>query len=399
VRATLQDLVHTGPGTLAGNYLRRFWQPVARSEDLQPGQALPARIMSEDYTVYRGESGKPHIIAGRCAHRGVPLHMGPVSGETVRCLYHGWEYDPTGQCVYQPGEREAFTKSIRIASFPTAEYVGLIWGYFGPGAAPAMRKFPDFERPGLISVGPPELWPCNVWNRLDNGPDLMHVLFTHAETMKRERRLETAWAKAGVPQVSAVETAFGIETTVRAATGNSYFHFLMPNTNAVAARVGRVEDFRDGNKYWAYEMFIRVPVDDGNCVSFHVSLIDVHGDEAARYLEQRDRARKEIDPNRVIADNGDAVIAGRLRIPDMDARLGAYYSFLVEDYACQVGQGRIADRDNEHLGQIDQGTALLRKIWLREMTALAEGRELTRWVVPEGLADKTVPQPSRVASA
>ena len=64
------DFAHTGPGTLAGRYLRSFWQPVSRSRDLAPGQAAPFRLMNEDFTLYRSESGEPHVVAFRCAHRG-----------------------------------------------------------------------------------------------------------------------------------------------------------------------------------------------------------------------------------------------------------------------------------------------------------------------------------------
>jgi len=48
------DIVHTGPDTLAGRYLRMFWQPVYRAEDLAPAQMRPIQIMSEKFTLYRG---------------------------------------------------------------------------------------------------------------------------------------------------------------------------------------------------------------------------------------------------------------------------------------------------------------------------------------------------------
>ena len=51
------DLYRTEPGTLAGRYLRSVWQPVYRAKDLAAGEAIPLRIMSEDFTLYRGESG------------------------------------------------------------------------------------------------------------------------------------------------------------------------------------------------------------------------------------------------------------------------------------------------------------------------------------------------------
>ena len=52
--------VHTGPGTLAGRFMRMFWQPVSRSQDLPAGRAVPLRIMGEDFTLYRGEAGAAH---------------------------------------------------------------------------------------------------------------------------------------------------------------------------------------------------------------------------------------------------------------------------------------------------------------------------------------------------
>ena len=67
------DFVHTGPGTLAGRYLRTFWQPIYRAEDLPSGRTMPIRIMSDDLTLYRGESGEPHLVAFRCAHRSTQL--------------------------------------------------------------------------------------------------------------------------------------------------------------------------------------------------------------------------------------------------------------------------------------------------------------------------------------
>ena len=44
------DIVHTGPGTIAGRYMRSFWQPVFVSADLAKGRTKPVHIMSENYT-------------------------------------------------------------------------------------------------------------------------------------------------------------------------------------------------------------------------------------------------------------------------------------------------------------------------------------------------------------
>jgi hypothetical protein len=56
------DLYRTGPGTIAGRYMRMYWHPVYAAEQLKPGWAKPIRIMGEDFTLYRGESGTPHLV-------------------------------------------------------------------------------------------------------------------------------------------------------------------------------------------------------------------------------------------------------------------------------------------------------------------------------------------------
>src|SRR6266516_7652178 len=135
------DFVHTGPGTLAGRYLRMFWQPVHLAEDLKPGRAVPIRIMSEEFTLYRGENG-PHLLAFRCAHRGTQLSTGWVEGDEIRCFYHGWKYDGSGQCVEQPAEPEPFCQRIKIKSYPLQEYLGLIFAYLGEGEPPPLPRYP-----------------------------------------------------------------------------------------------------------------------------------------------------------------------------------------------------------------------------------------------------------------
>lgn len=88
-----RDFVHTGPGTLAGRYLRMFWQPVARSQDLAAGRQVPVHLLSESFTLFRGESGTPYLVDFRCAHRGTQLSVGWIEGDSIRCRYHSWMED------------------------------------------------------------------------------------------------------------------------------------------------------------------------------------------------------------------------------------------------------------------------------------------------------------------
>lgn len=87
--ADYRELFRTAPGTPGGRYMRLFWHPVYSAEDLKPGWAKPIQIMSEKFTLYRGESGTPHVVAFRCAHRGLQLSLGWVEDDCIRCRYHG----------------------------------------------------------------------------------------------------------------------------------------------------------------------------------------------------------------------------------------------------------------------------------------------------------------------
>ena len=369
------ELIRTGPGTLAGRYLRTFWQPVYRAEDLHPGRAVPIRIMSEDFTLYRGESGEAHLVAFRCAHRGTQLSTGWIEDDCIRCLYHGWKYDATGQCIEQPGEDEGFAAKIRIASHPTREYLGLVFAYLGEGDAPPFRHYPDFDRPGVVVAMTPEVWPCNYFNRLDNDPDGFHVLYTHHESISRRGKSSMYEER----RLSVEETEYGLRTQLLMPDRPpEYLHAIMPNVNQIRVRTG-VASARDDNMVWEDRMTWAVPVTDESSLRFEINHVQLDGEAAQAY---RDRYAQESAQQAQANKVGEAVLAGRLRIPDLDRSTSTYEMFRVEDYATEVGQGTIADRSQERLGRLDTGVILRRKQWQRELKALAEGRPLTQWVVP-----------------
>ena len=181
-----EDLEPVGPGTPSGRYLRLFWQPVMRLKDLPPGRARPLEMLGEKFTIYRGEDGTPHVTDFRCAHRGTPLSLGWVEGESIRCRYHGWRFDAAGRCVEQPNEDRPFCDKVRMRAYPTREYAGLVFAYFGEGAPPPFRTYPDLDRPGVLVADPVEVLPCGFWNRFDN--DHGHRHWVHRATALRRNR-------------------------------------------------------------------------------------------------------------------------------------------------------------------------------------------------------------------
>ena len=357
--ASFVDLEHVGPGTPAGNWLRRFWHPVYRSEDLPAGRAKPVRLLGEDFTLYRGESGDVHAVAFRCAHRGTQLSTGWVEGDTLRCFYHGWVFDGNGQCVEQPAEPEPFCNRIKIRSFPVRDYLGLVFVYLGPGEAPPFPRFGIGEEAPFRHVVTTH-WPFSYRQALDNKQDQAHFPFVHIRGAKGGQAAARAGhlidRSSGFPQQRVEETDWGFTSWCLYPDGTEASeHLIMPNGylhNGSRARLIR----------WI------VPVDDQNHIDITLSLL-ADEEQAAKY---REHGYSEEQPR---LDLLYAVLEGRL-LPEDVAEYG------LSDAVARLGQGVIPDRTQDHLGASDVAPILYRRLYEREIRALAEGRPLKEWSWP-----------------
>src|SRR5262249_19315726 len=215
----------------------------------------PIRVVPEDYTLSGAERGPPSVTAFRCAHGGRQLGTGWVEGDCIRCFYHGWKYDGSGQCVEQPAEDAGFAQKVRIESYPTQEYLGLVFAYLAEGAAqrdaaPPLPRYPELEADGVLD-GWSYTRQCNYFNNLENGVDPVHVGFTHRASSIARSGL------VGVPDVSAEEREWGLNVyarrpgdRVRVTVG------VMPN---ISYRKGSPSDAESG---WQDVIAWRVPIDD-----------------------------------------------------------------------------------------------------------------------------------------
>ena len=177
-------LVRTGPGTPMGELFRRFWLPVMLTEEIPEPDCTPTRlrVLNEDLIAFRDTEGNVGIIDAYCAHRFSPLFFGMNEEKGLRCLYHGWKYDVTGQCVDIPfiPEGESFKDKIKLKSYPALDKGGFIWAYMGP--AELQPPFPDFDF-AAIPESHRENWKiiceCNWMQSMEGQNDPSHAYFTH----------------------------------------------------------------------------------------------------------------------------------------------------------------------------------------------------------------------------
>jgi 5,5'-dehydrodivanillate O-demethylase len=140
-------LTEVGPGKPMGDYLRRYWHPIAGASEFDDKAVKPLRILGEDLVLYKDLSGNYGLVDRRCPHRNADMSYGYVEQCGLRCSYHGWQYDPSGQCIHQPFEETLdpgarMRKNTKIKAYPVQEKAGLLWAYMGPQPAPLL---PDWE--------------------------------------------------------------------------------------------------------------------------------------------------------------------------------------------------------------------------------------------------------------
>jgi phenylpropionate dioxygenase-like ring-hydroxylating dioxygenase large terminal subunit len=121
------------------------WYPLAWSRDLKPKKMLGVRFAEQPIVLARTESGAVVALEDRCAHRQVPLHGGVVTGEHIKCGYHGWSYDGTGRCISVP-YIGACKQPNGVRSYPVKELEGLIFVFPGDSALAKVRPLPDLKR-------------------------------------------------------------------------------------------------------------------------------------------------------------------------------------------------------------------------------------------------------------
>ncbi len=360
-------LSETSAHTPMGKVLRKFWHPLALSSSVAPGTAKAVRLLGEDLALYRGESGAPHLIVNRCAHRLTKLHTGWIEGEMLRCMYHGWKYDATGQCTERPAERPGSEAGIRITAYPVHEYCGFIFAWLGEGAPPAfdlLRKA-AFEKKNVLLFQRNEIWPCNWLQHAENSLDALHVSFAHQIGSVGVFGEEVTTI---VPELRYEETLAGIrQTSIRSGGGKSLVRvgeWTFPYSNHVA-----VPPLKKGAPWMEISNWM-VPIDDTH--TNRMTLVAVDSTSPAIDADLRNYFDGCQDYN--AADHHEDLFAGKYPTEDPLIRLNN-----AQDYVALMGQGAIVDRGSELLGSSDRGIAMLRRILWRELEAVNAGKPTKAW--------------------
>ncbi|XDA98261.1 aromatic ring-hydroxylating dioxygenase subunit alpha [Sulfitobacter sp. LCG007] len=398
-------ITRTGPGTDAGAVMRRYWQPAALTEELAGNRpVVPVRLLGEDLVLFRDSSGELGLIGRACPHRGSDLCYGRLEDDGLRCPFHGWHFDRTGQCVEQPAEPEGsrMHENIRTTAYPVIEKNGIVFAYMGPGEPPPFPNFDCFRAPDSHVFAFKGLWECNWLQALEVGIDPAHASFLHrflqdedpAEAYGKQFRDAVKSAGAEIPmtrllreyprpEINVEETDYGLRIIALRHLDDGRTHVRITNQifpEAISIPMSR-------------EMIItqwHVPVDDENC--YWYSMFTSFGKPVDKEVMRAQRLEEHRLPDYAPLRNKRNNYGYDPEEQTRETYTGMGLDINVHDQWAVESPGAIFDRTKEHLGKSDVAIIAYRRM-LRAAIAGLKAGETNKLPMWNGVAPSDISGP------
>jgi phenylpropionate dioxygenase-like ring-hydroxylating dioxygenase large terminal subunit len=365
----LSDLCRVARGAPAGDWFRRHWLVVGTTRELKD---IPraVRVLGEDLVLFRDEHARLGLLGLHCPHRASSLEYGDIEDGGIRCPYHGWLFDVSGQCLEQPAEPEGsfFCRKVKHLSYPVRELGGLIFAYMGtdqdtPPPLPQYRALTDPT--GQRSLEATREYEYNWFNFIENGADPVHFSILHRANPEDGTWRSWFFNFKDVPPFDAVETSYGMKVISRKPGPTPDTEYVDEKSFALPSilQIGDTEfthfkkpkeALADGS-HNAHFMFV-TPNDDDHFTLFTVN----------HYTGPDPDFFHELAPSRRMAPE--------IEKKPYDKRKHSPFrgSVRSEDIMSQSTQGTIAER-KEQLASSDKGVILLRKIILGDIRTVIDG--------------------------
>jgi 5,5'-dehydrodivanillate O-demethylase len=344
-------LTQVGPGTPAGELLRRYWHPIAVALELTDEHPTKfVRILGEDLVLFKDKKGRVGLAGDRCPHRGASLLYGRVEARGIACAYHGWLFDTKGDCLECPAEPadSKFYLTVKHKAYPVDKFVGLYWTYMGPKPAPQIPKYDVWvRRDGKRRIVVQPQLDCNWFQAMENSVDPSHLQILHQALIGQGKTIDnsTRGLTDDVEQFEFYEVSYGIMKKRTYRNGSVDEHpLIFPNI------------LRQANATQ-----IRVPMDDT-----HTRIFFVRFDPTADGSPAEQEEHLPMEYVKPYKDPPDALHPfARFRMDEVQA----------QDHMVWETQGLISDRTCERLTTADRGIVMLREVMMREILKVKKGLE------------------------
>jgi phthalate 4,5-dioxygenase oxygenase subunit len=383
--AEQNDLItRTGPGTPAGRLMRCYWQPAALVDELSGNRPVkPVRLLGESLVAFRDAQGRYGLIERTCPHRGTDLAFGRLEEAGLRCSFHGWLFDVTGQCLETPAEPQGsrMCANIRQMAYPVVEKSGIVFAYMGAGEPPAFPHFDCFTAPATHTFAFKGMIDCNWLQSLEVGIDPAHTSFLHRffhdeepdqgyGKLFRDRSIDSDMPMTRImrefprPRIEVEPTEFGMRVITLRPISDANTHvrvtnlvfphaFTIPMSSEMTITQWHVP-IDDERHYW-YAIFTSfgAPVNKDEMRRQRLALY-----ELPDYIPRKNKSNAyEFDPHE----------------QEHETFTGMGTDINVHDqWACE-SMGAIQDRSKEHLGQSDKAISAYRRMLRAAIDAAGNG--------------------------
>lgn len=173
-------------------FVQNQWYVIASTDEVG-AEPVARSVCGEHIVLYRTSDGEVVALADRCPHRGYPLSLGTVDGDTIQCGYHGLVFDGCGSCVSAPNQKQIPSRAD-VATYPLRSTGPWIWVWIGDPASVDEATLPDL--PWMDQEGWKVLWGMEPLDArygllVDNLLDLSHETFLHAGSIGTPEVAET----------------------------------------------------------------------------------------------------------------------------------------------------------------------------------------------------------------
>ena len=411
-----ERVTRIGPGTPCGQVLRHYWHPVALLDEFNPVldprmgvRAVKAvKLLGQDLVLFKNAQGEFGLLDRDCPHRGADLAYGRNEGDGLRCPFHGWKFDVTGQCLETPAEPKGSVLCTRIKqrNYPVQERSGILFAWLGAegSAPPPLPELDCFKAPGTHTFAFKGLWHCNWLQAFEVGIDPAHASFLHRffndasleDTYGKQFRGASAgeiegekWPMTKVmrefdqPEISFTEKPYGFQLTTLRPLNEKLTHVritnaLFPNTFVIPL----------SETMTITQM--HVPVDDTRTYWYAVftSFADPVNKEAMR--KQRLEAVSLPDYIPKSGQHNQWGFNPEEQMTRTFLGMGEDDINVHDQWACE-SMGAIQNRTREHLGTTDKVIIANRRILAKAIDDVAAGFMPPGFANPDVAASRTGP--------
>ncbi len=385
-QVSLADIPHVGPRTPAGEWLRRYWLAVSTAEELYD---IPKaiKVLGEELVLFRDLHGRLGLVGLHCPHRGTSLEYGDIEDRGIRCPYHGWLFDVSGQCLEQPAEprNSVFCQKVKHLSYPVQELGGLIFAYLGPRPAPPLPRYSCLvDRGGMREIEPVRTNDYNWFNFFENSADPAHICILHRHTGYGEQSWgDQFFSYTDMPAFQFVETDYGFKVVMTKPGPSAGTEFVdtmslalpsiiqVGDTEFVHAKVDAVKLMTEGSQ--CEHVLFLTPNDDDR---FTIYTVNYYTGSDSKFFEKLKAMRTAEVPKQ--------------EVKEYDKRKYMPFKGNVrqEDIMSQSTQGLLGERE-ERLGTSDKGVIMFRRI-VRDAIIAAQKGERPKGVLPKNKASEIV---------